>query len=105
MLTEMAGMSVEDGLTMQLHPGSIRNHNRSLYAKFGRDKGADIPAATEYTRNLRPLLSNTAMIRGLRSSCSRSTRLRTRVNWHRWRDTILRCIWGRRGGSRTRPRA
>jgi glucuronate isomerase len=57
MLTEMAGMSVEDGLTMQLHPGSIRNHNRSLYARFGRDKGADIPAATEYTRNLRPLLS------------------------------------------------
>ena len=57
MLTEMAGMSVEDGLTMQLHPGSIRNHNRSLYARFGRDKGADIPAATEYTRNLRPLLN------------------------------------------------
>src|ERR1700722_8720629 len=57
MLTEMAGMSVEDGLTMQLHPGSVRNHNRSLYAKFGRDKGADIPSATEYARNLRPLLS------------------------------------------------
>jgi glucuronate isomerase len=57
MLTEMAGMSVEDGLTMQLHPGSIRNHNRSVYAKFGRDKGADMPAATEYTRNLRPLLN------------------------------------------------
>jgi len=57
MLTEMAGMSVEDGLTMQLHPGSIRNHNRSLYTRFGRDKGGDIPAATEYTRNLRPLLN------------------------------------------------
>ena len=57
MLTEMAGMSVEDGLTMQLHPGSIRNHNRKLYEKFGRDKGADIPSATEYTRNLRPLLN------------------------------------------------
>ena len=57
MLTEMAGMSVEDGLTMQLHPGSIRNHNRSVYTRFGRDKGADIPSATEYTRNLRPLLN------------------------------------------------
>jgi glucuronate isomerase len=57
MLTEMAGMSVEDGLTMQLHPGSVRNHNRSLYEKFGRDKGADMPAPTEYTRNLRPLLN------------------------------------------------
>ncbi|WP_263365297.1 glucuronate isomerase [Edaphobacter bradus] len=57
MLTEMAGMSVEDGLTMQLHPGSVRNHNRLLYEQFGRDKGADIPSATEYTRNLRPLLN------------------------------------------------
>jgi glucuronate isomerase len=57
MLTEMAGMSVEDGLTMQLHPGSIRNHNALVYEKFGRDKGADIPSATEYVRALRPLLS------------------------------------------------
>jgi glucuronate isomerase len=57
MLTEMAGMSVEDGLTMQLHPGSIRNHNAKVYAKFGRDKGADIPSPTEYVRSLRPLLN------------------------------------------------
>ncbi len=57
MLTEMAGMSVEDGLIMQLHPGSIRNHNRQVYQQFGRDKGADIPSSTEYVRSLRPLLS------------------------------------------------
>lgn len=57
MLTEMAGMSVEDGLTMQLHPGSVRNHNQLVYEKFGRDKGADMPSPTEYTRNLRPLLN------------------------------------------------
>jgi glucuronate isomerase len=57
MLTEMAGMSVEDGLTMQLHPGSIRNYNAVVYEKFGRDKGADIPSPTEYVRALRPLLS------------------------------------------------
>jgi glucuronate isomerase len=57
MLTEMAGMSVEDGLTMQLHPGSVRNYNRVVYEKFGRDKGADIPSPTEYVRALRPLLS------------------------------------------------
>jgi glucuronate isomerase len=57
MLTEMAGMSVEDGLTMQLHPGSVRNHNVVIYKKFGRDKGADMPSPTEYARNLRPLLS------------------------------------------------
>jgi glucuronate isomerase len=57
MLTEMAGMSVDDGLTMQLHPGSVRNHNLKVYEKFGRDKGADIPSPTEYVRSLRPLLS------------------------------------------------
>jgi glucuronate isomerase len=57
MLTEMAGMSVEDGLTMQLHPGSVRNHNRLVYEKFGRDKGADMPSPTEYVRAMRPLLS------------------------------------------------
>ncbi len=57
MLTEMAGMSVEDGLTMQLHPGSIRNHNAKVYDVFGRDKGADIPSPTEYVRSLRPLLN------------------------------------------------
>jgi glucuronate isomerase len=57
MLTELAGMSVEDGLTMQIHPGSVRNYNKQVYEKFGRDKGADIPSATEYVRALRPLLS------------------------------------------------
>jgi aspartate/methionine/tyrosine aminotransferase len=57
MLTEMAGMSVEDGLTMQLHPGSVRNYNKVVYEKFGRDKGATFPSPTEYVRALRPLLS------------------------------------------------
>lgn len=57
MLMEMARMSVEDGLVMQLHPGSFRNHNEDLYKRFGADKGADIPLTIEYTRNLRPLLN------------------------------------------------
>ncbi|MGE4297376.1 MAG: glucuronate isomerase [Desulfovibrionaceae bacterium] len=56
MLTEMARMSLEDGLVMQIHPGSCRNHNRQVFARFGRDKGADIPVRTEYVRALRPLL-------------------------------------------------
>ncbi|MBG6119771.1 MULTISPECIES: glucuronate isomerase [unclassified Sphingobium] len=56
MLTEMAGMSVDDGLVMQIHPGSFRNHNASLFARFGRDKGADIPMRTEFVANLKPLL-------------------------------------------------
>lgn len=57
MLMEMARMSIEDGLVMQLHPGSLRNHNRFIYERFGPDKGADIPIQTEYTRNLLPLLN------------------------------------------------
>lgn len=56
MLTEMAGMSVEDGLVMQIHPGAVRNHNRKVYEKYGRDTGADIPQATNYVSALRPLL-------------------------------------------------
>jgi glucuronate isomerase len=56
MLTEMARMSVEDGLVMQIHPGSVRNHNRRLYERYGRDVGADIPMATDYVSGLRPLL-------------------------------------------------
>ncbi len=57
LLMEMARMSVEDGLVMQLHPGSLRNHNEAIFQKFGLDKGCDIPLQTEYTRNLRPLLN------------------------------------------------
>ncbi|WP_372399990.1 glucuronate isomerase [Azospirillum sp. HJ39] len=56
MLTEMARMSLEDGLVMQIHPGSFRNHNNLLFERFGRDKGADIPVGTEYVRALKPLL-------------------------------------------------
>ncbi|MBU6267635.1 MAG: glucuronate isomerase [Sphingomonadales bacterium] len=56
MLTEMAGMSCDDGLVMQIHPGSYRNHNATLFARYGRDKGADIPTRTEYVRALKPLL-------------------------------------------------
>ncbi|MCK5330409.1 MAG: glucuronate isomerase, partial [Candidatus Marinimicrobia bacterium] len=57
MLMEMARMSIDDGLVMQLHPGSLRNHNQVLFDRFGLDKGADIPVLTEYTRNLRNLLN------------------------------------------------
>ena len=55
-LTEMAAMSLDDGLVMQIHPGCFRNHNRGLFERFGRDKGADIPLRTEYVHALKPLL-------------------------------------------------
>ena len=48
MLTEMARMSLDDGLVMQIHPGAWRNHNAPLFDRFGRDKGADIPTRTDY---------------------------------------------------------
>lgn len=56
MLMEMARMSVEDGLVMQIHPGSFRNHNELMFKRFGQDTGSDIPVQTEFTRNLHPLL-------------------------------------------------
>jgi glucuronate isomerase len=57
MLTEMARMSLDDGLVMQIHPGSVRNHNAQLHARYGRDMGADIPQPTGYVEALRPLLN------------------------------------------------
>jgi glucuronate isomerase len=57
LLMEMACLSLDDGLVMQLHAGSLRDHNRCLDERFGPDRGGDIPVATEFTRNLRPLLN------------------------------------------------
>jgi glucuronate isomerase len=57
LLMEMARMSVDDGLVMQLHAGAVRDHNELVHRRFGPDRGGDIPIATEFTRNLRPLLN------------------------------------------------
>lgn len=65
MLTEMARMSLDDGLVMQIHPGSFRNHNAALFAEFGRDKGADIPVRAEFVRALKPLLDRFGNAAGL----------------------------------------
>ena len=61
MLTEMARMSLEDGLVLQIHPGARRNHSDPVMAMFGRDKGFDIPGPTDYVAALRPLLSAVGM--------------------------------------------
>ncbi|SIT00573.1 glucuronate isomerase [Paracoccus saliphilus] len=61
MLTEMARMSLEDGLVLQIHPGSRRNHSDQVMAMFGRDKGFDIPGRTDYVTALRPLLNAVGM--------------------------------------------
>ena len=57
MITEMARMSLEDGLVLQLHTGSSRNHRQDIFAQFGRDKGYDIPMRTDYVTALSPLLN------------------------------------------------
>ena len=56
MLTEMARMSLEDGMVMQIHPGSFRNHSPETLALHGRDRGFDIPTPTDYVRALKPML-------------------------------------------------
>ena len=66
MLTEMARMSLADGMVMQIHPGSWRNHNLKLFKQFGRDRGADIPTRTSYVAGLKPLLDRLGNEPGLR---------------------------------------
>lgn len=65
-LVEMAGMSLDDGMVLQLHPGSRRNHSPAVLERFGRDKGADIPGRTDYVEALRPLLDRFGLERDLR---------------------------------------
>lgn len=65
MLTEMARMSLEDGMVMQIHPGSVRNHNPQLFERFGANMGADIPSTTTYVHALQPLLSRFGNEKGL----------------------------------------
>jgi glucuronate isomerase len=65
MLTEMARMSVEDGMVMQIHAGSRRNHSAGIFARFGRDKGFDIPGRTDYVGALKPMLDAVGLEPGL----------------------------------------
>ncbi|MCP3055873.1 glucuronate isomerase [Aurantimonas marianensis] len=65
MLTEMARLSLEDGMVMQIHAGSRRNHSDAVFAGFGRDKGFDIPQPTNYVAALKPLLDAVGLEPGL----------------------------------------
>lgn len=66
MLTELARMSLEDGLVLQIHPGSRRNHSSQIFARHGRDKGFDIPGRTDYVAALKPLLDAVGMEKDLK---------------------------------------
>ena len=66
MLTEMARMSIDDGLTLQIHAGSHRNHSKAILNKFGRDKGFDVPGKIEFVESLKPLLDAFGLEKDLR---------------------------------------
>ncbi len=57
MLMEHALMSADDGLVMQLHPGSLRNYDQQIFEKYGADRGFDIPVSLTFTKELQPLLN------------------------------------------------
>ena len=80
MLIEMAQMSIEDGLVMQLHAGSRRNTNRVVLDNFGRDMGADIPITTDWVGGLDALLNrvgNSAELRLILFTLDETTYART----------------------------
>jgi len=66
MLTEMAGLSAEDGMTMQIHAGSRRNTDRELFQTRGPNMGADIPTPTDWVGGLSAMLAKYGNAPGLR---------------------------------------
>jgi len=84
-------MSLEDGLVMQIHPGSVRNHNRNVFERYGRDVGADIPRTTNYVDALRPLLDRFGNERTLTIVLFTLTKPHTAANSRRLRATIPAC--------------
>lgn len=61
MLLEMGRMSARDGLVMTIHPGVRRNHSSRTFARYGADTGHDIPLATRFTDEIRPLLEEVGL--------------------------------------------
>lgn len=57
MLVEMAQMSIDDGMVMQIHVGNRRSTNRKLLEEFGSDMGADIPISVDWVTGLDGLLN------------------------------------------------
>ena len=105
MLVEMAAMSLDDGLTLQIHAGSWRGHNPTVAARFGPDKGADIPRAADYVRDLKPLLDrfgNEPRLTVIAYTLDETTYSRELAPWP---GTTPHCGLVRRGGSSTVPMA
>ena len=57
MLTEMARMSLDDGLVLQIHPGSLRNHSgRDRWPASAATRASTSRRRTDYVSALKPLL-------------------------------------------------
>ena len=88
-------MSVEDGLVMQLHPGSLRDHNSVVFGTLRAGQGRRHPARAPSTRATCARCSTrTATIRASASCSSRSTRRRTRASSRRSPATTRRVRLG-----------
>ena len=99
-------MSLEDGLVMQIHPGSVRNHNRKVYESYGRDVGCDIPQPTNYVDALRPLLDRFGNESELDDHSVHAGRINLQPRaGAAGRPLSLPAAWAVRGGSMTAPRA
>src|SRR6202000_1687904 len=61
---QLAAMSVDDGLVLTIHAGVYRNHSTPTYQRHGPDTGHDIPVATSFTRELKPLLDRFGLVPG-----------------------------------------
>ena len=86
------GMSLDDGLVLQIHAGAWRDHNPTVAARFGPDKGADIPTGG----GLRERASSrswtgSATRPGSRSSSTPWTRPPTAASSPRSPGTTRRC--------------
>lgn len=66
MLTEMAGLSVEDGMVMQIHAGSRRTTDPEMLRLRGPNQGSDIPVPVDPVRGLEPLLHKYGSAPGFR---------------------------------------
>ncbi|MCB9994303.1 MAG: glucuronate isomerase [Hyphomicrobiaceae bacterium] len=66
MITEMAMLSLEDGMVLQFHAGSRRNTDPVLMAERGPNLGADIPVRVDPVRGLESLLQKFGRSPGFR---------------------------------------
>ena len=57
LIMDQVRMATEDGLTLTLHPGAFRDHDRATFEAYGVDVGCDIPYAIEVTRATREMLN------------------------------------------------